>query len=468
MVQALRSRAAIVACALAVLFVATSCINGPIAGTPQLGADSFLAQVGYQQSEFFMSGLADAYTPTAALTNDGKWSVQRDAANSGVGFNTRIVVRRPVDPAKFNGTVVVEWLNVSAGADLPTDWIAAHNELIRTGTAYVGVSAQSVGVEQLKTCCNGRYTSLRHPGDSYSYDIFSWAAREIRNNPKVLNGLTPQRLLAAGESQSAGRMVTYIDAVQPLLHLYDGFLVHSRGASGAPLSQAPLTQVSTPSPSLIRDDLDQPVFVVQSEDDVIRSNTAARQPDTAKFREWEMAGTAHADRYTSTVGFTDPFDGTGAVRMLGYMRDPGPAGPCGKPWNAGPSHWILQAAYHGLDQWVRNGTLPASGPLLQTDSTSPTVLSRDQFGIAKGGVRSPQVDAPIATVDGVNTGPGFCLLFGSTTPFTPEQLAQLYPTHADFVNAWNASLSAQFAGGFLLAPDVYELGNAAAAAPIPS
>ena len=35
-------------------------------------------------------------------------------------------------------------------------------------------------------------------------------------------------------------MVTYIDAVHPLVHVYDGFLVHSRGAGGAALSQAPL------------------------------------------------------------------------------------------------------------------------------------------------------------------------------------------------------------------------------------
>ena len=44
---------------------------------------------------------------------------------------------------KFNGTVVVEWLNVSAStADASADWNAAHREIMRSGYAYVGVGAE--------------------------------------------------------------------------------------------------------------------------------------------------------------------------------------------------------------------------------------------------------------------------------------------------------------------------------------
>ena len=96
------------------------------------------------------------------------------------------------------------------------------------------------------------------------------------------------------------------------------------------------------------------------------------------------------------------------------------------------------------------------------------VLARDAQGNALGGVRSPQVDAPIATIDAVNTGAGFCFLFGSTTPFTPAQLATLYPTHQDFVTKWAASLFVNTLNGFLLPEDVGELYSAAAAAPIPN
>lgn len=469
MARVLRSRGARLAGALFVLLVTASCvrpITGP--GSPNLISID-VSNVGYQQSEFFLFGLADAYRPVAPLTTDGKWQVERDPDNSGVGFQTRMVVHRPENASKFNGTVVVEWMNVTAGADLPNEWTSAHNELVRSGAVWIGLSAQVVGVNALKGCCGGRYAELNHPGDSYSYDIFSWAARVVRGNNDLLGGLTPQRVIGTGESQSASRLVTYINAVHPIVDLYDGFLVHSRGSSGSSLSQSPLPSVPAPSPTLIRDDLDEPVFVVQAEDDVIRSELAVRQPDTPTFRMWEMAGTAHADQYMTNVGFTDVGDGAGTVRMLQLLLDPGaPVGDCAKPSNAGPTHWILQAAFNRLDTWVRTGTPPASAPPLEVDSTGPVVLARDAHGNALGGVRSPHVDVPIATVDGLNTGSGFCRLFGSTTPFTPEQLAALYPTHQDFVDQWGASVTQLVADGFLLPADGFELYLAALGLPVPS
>ena len=122
-----------------------------------------------------------------------------------------------------------------------------HLQIAREGAAYVGVSAQFVGVNQLKV--GGplpdtpgdpvRYAPLVHPGDSYSYDIFSQVGQAIRDGA-LLGGLVPRRVIAMGESQSAGRLVTYIDAVHPLVDVYDGFLVHSRSSGGAALSQDPL------------------------------------------------------------------------------------------------------------------------------------------------------------------------------------------------------------------------------------
>ena len=44
---------------------------------------------------------------------------------------------RPIDPAEFNGTVIVEWLNVTNQSDSAADWIVTHVEQIREGTAYV-------------------------------------------------------------------------------------------------------------------------------------------------------------------------------------------------------------------------------------------------------------------------------------------------------------------------------------------
>ena len=78
------------------------------------------------------------------------------------------------------------------------------------------------------------------------------------------------------------------------------------------------------------------------------------------------------------------------------------------------------------------------------------MLARDGVGNALGGVRSPHVDTPIARIDGLNTGGGFCGLFGSTTPLTQPELANLYPTPADFVSEWTDSVNAAIAAGFIL------------------
>src|SRR4051812_24598940 len=141
----LGTRSARFGAAIAALVVLASCsfVSQPVTGPGTIGlAQGFdLAQVGYQRTEHFLGGFARSFSATAPLTADGKLSV---AANDAVApYKTRVVAYRPIDPARFNGTVVVEWLNVSAGADLGTDWVMAHNEFIRRGYAYVGVSAQA-------------------------------------------------------------------------------------------------------------------------------------------------------------------------------------------------------------------------------------------------------------------------------------------------------------------------------------
>jgi hypothetical protein len=227
-------------------------VEGPVSGgngAPFLASTTFdLAQVGYTQAEYFVAGTASAYANVGELTPDGLWT----AIPAGTAaYKTRIVVYRPIEPASFNGTVVIEWLNVSGGLDAAADWLMGHVELIREGIAWVGVSAQYAGVESggslvglpampLKTVDPERYGSLVHPGDAFSYDIFSQAAQAIRQPKGIspLGDLAIERVIAAGESQSAFRMVTYIDAVHPLADIYDGFLIHSRGGGGAAVRTA--------------------------------------------------------------------------------------------------------------------------------------------------------------------------------------------------------------------------------------
>src|SRR3989454_6883349 len=259
-------------------------LEGPVTGggRPFIASTTFdLAQVGYEQAEYFISGTASAFTSAAPLTSDGRWTA---TPGETAAYKTRVLVDRPASAKGFNGTVIVEWLNVSGGLDASPDWTGAHTELIRDGFAWMGVSAQYAGVEgggallpivnlPLKTVDPARYGSLVHPGDSFSYDIFSQAAQAIRHptGPNPLGDLEVKRVIAAGESQSAFRLVTYIDAVHPLAQVYDGFLVHSRGAGGvlgAPLSQSPQPSTAAPLPTLIRTDLRVPVLTFETETDL--------------------------------------------------------------------------------------------------------------------------------------------------------------------------------------------------------
>src|SRR5580704_17817638 len=69
-----------------------------------------VASRGYVTEEFFASGTASVFEPSAPFGPDGRWSV---TPGSTAPYRTRFVVRRPSDPARFNGTVLVEWFNVS-------------------------------------------------------------------------------------------------------------------------------------------------------------------------------------------------------------------------------------------------------------------------------------------------------------------------------------------------------------------
>jgi alpha/beta hydrolase family protein len=456
-------------------------LEGPVTGgkgAPFIASTTFdLAQVGYAEAEYFLSGTATAYRDAGLFADDGNWAV---TPGDTAAYKTRIVVYRPIDARKFNGTVVVEWLNVSGGLDAAPDWITGHTALIHGGFAWVGVSAQFLGVEggdsilglpvmALKTTDPARYGTLTHPGDSFSYDIFSQAAQAIRRPAGMspVGDLQVSAVIAAGESQSAFRLVTYIDAVHPRADIYDGFLVHSRGGGAAgiaPLSQSPQPAITVPGAARIRSDLNVPVLTFETETDLsFLQYFFARQPDSDRFRLWEVAGTAHADTYTVGVGSTDIGNSPDAAKLI-ITTTVAPGFTCTAPLNSGPQHFVLNAALVALNQWVRRGTLPPVAPRLEVNPAAR--IMRDAHGDALGGIRTPQVDVPIATLSGDGRGSVFCLLFGTTTPFDAATLASLYPDHDAYVAAFNAATDRAVQAGFILAPDAGLMKAAAAASDI--
>jgi hypothetical protein len=445
-------------------------------GAPVMGASGPVDPFGYVEEEFVITGTATAFTASGPLATDGRWDVE---PGETAPYATRIVVRRPADSSSATGNVMVEWMNVTAGFDNPVIWAYAAPEITRSGWTYVGVSAQRVGIEgggaslvdlSLKTADPERYAGLVHPGDAWSYDIFSQAGAAVRVNwEKVLGGVKPERVVAVGESQSAYRLVSYLNAVAPTARVYDGYLVHSRGGAGAMLSQEPLAEISAPEPAVIRDDLDVPVFTVVAETDVVGDGLGffrARQPDTDVFRTWEMAGTAHADSYQLTIARTDDGSVAADEQLFRTMIDP-PASvyegiiSCDRPFNTGPHTYVLRAAIAALARWVATGEAPPVMPVIEVDTDGLPVL--DELGIVSGGVRTPHVDAPIAVLSGRGqTGQSFCRLFGVTEPLAVETLTELYGDRAGLLGAWETETTAAVEAGVLLPADAERLLAAAA------
>ena len=363
-----------------------------------------------------------------------------------VPFTTRVVVRRP-GSAPASGMLVVEWLNVSSGADAAPDWTYLADELVRQGHAWAGVSAQFHGVEGgsalvavegaalqgLKGADPERYGALHHPGDAYAHDIFTAVAREVARS------LAAERVVAVGESQAAYLLTTYVNEVHPQERFFDGFLIHSRGDVAAPAGEpgrgidlAAARASGRPTP--IRDDLDVPVLVVQTEGDLLgRLNyLAARQPDAPMLRVWEIAGAAHADLFQ--IGEFEAFLG------------------CPDPVNRGQQVYVVRAALRHLVAWAAGGpAAPGAEPIEVRDGA----FVRDEVGNVRGGVRTPVVDAPAEHLAG-DAAPGasvICGLFGRTVALTAEQWATRWPSYDAYVSAYTAATDAAIEAGFVLAED---------------
>jgi Alpha/beta hydrolase domain len=419
-------------------------VTGPVAGQPAGLSAVDLSAHGYVEEEFFLEGTARAYGPTGPLPEDGRWSVK---TSTTAPYRTRVLVRRPKDPSKFKGVVEVEWLNVSGGLDAAPDWGLGHAELLRGGFVWVGVSAQQTGIKNLQSSHPDRYGTLDHPGDAYSYDIYSQAAQALRrpSGTNLLGGrkYTVKRLIADGESQSAFRMVTYINAIQPLTRMFDGFFVHSRFSNGAPFAEG--GGAAIPNPTFIRTDGKAPVLVLESETDVPR-HLAARQPNSARYRLWEVAGTAHFDE-----------DGLSALSGISKadMAVTPPLG-CAQRINSAPQRYVVDTAIHDLARWASGGRPPPRAPRIATSGEPPTI-ERDEFGNARGGIRLPQLEAPTATLSGEpGGGPGFCSLFGFTAAFDAARLSSLYPNQGDYIAKFEQATHRAVRQGFLLAIDAKE------------
>jgi hypothetical protein len=368
---------------------------------------------GYVEEEHFLSGVADAYhVPTQALVSEGH------------PYTTRILVRRPVDPQDFNGTVLVEWQNATAGFDIDAVWGTGQEHLMREGYAFVAVTAQQESVDFLRGWSETRYGGLdttdggavqgeRSQGDTLAFDIFTQAGELVASpaGAALLGGAEVDLVLGIGASQSAQHIQRYYNGILPTLgeSPFAGFLPMVTGS--------PAT-VENP----FRADLGLPVFQVIHEADA--RGDASPQPDSDLYRRWEVTGSTHSP-YLSVVR-----------RSALLSRDLGADVPP-EDESRIPTHHVHGAAVDHMVRWAAEGTPPPTADLIERVDGE---IQRDEEGFALGGIRLSQVEVPLA----LDTADGH-------VPFTEEEIRRRHHSHTSYVAAVLAVDAANVASGYITA-----------------
>ena len=447
-------------------------IEGPVTGGAHgwpFGRPLFdLAESGYVEEEFFLSGEATTYrqAPGTEWGRDGRWQAEPKAS---VPYRTRILVYRPADPERFNHTAIVCWNNVTAGYEL---FAGESPEILEGGYAFVAATVQRVGVHGFPTNSQGlaawdpeRYGSLRIPTDDASYDIFTQVARAVgatrdQSGVDPLAGLDVRKVIGLGGSQSAARLCTYVNAIHPIEHACDGYLLQIHFGIGTPLDVGDairnldwsarlgsidprelLQESNLIGKNRIRDDLDVPVMVVNTELEAI-ARYEMRQPDADRFRYWEAAGTTHVALQAMEV------------RAPKYEREFGTPLPVNQNMNRIATTPLYDAAIHHLNRWVDGGAPPPRQPLIDFAGDPPAVV-RDAHGIATGGVRLPQVDAPVAQNSAIPLRPDrLSLLRGSSHRFDADKLDALYGDEVTYLARFEEAARRAEKAGVLLPRDI--------------
>jgi len=417
--------------------------NYPFFATPRISADS-----GYVEQEFFIEGTAKRFTTPSLATGT--------VIDSGHPYKVRMLVRRPTDPSKFTGKIVVEWLNVTNNFELDVQWNRAYDYFIRAGWAYVGVGVQRAGIvtapNALRAWNPARYGTIDVTqggtlnDDSLRYDIFSQAAQAVVHPVGIdpLGGLPGRQLLiATGDSQSTSNLGTYLNSVHPLDPIFQGFVLGG------------VLRVQ------IRQDIPEKVFKVISEYDANTGEVRIRRPDTERYVAWEVAGSSHTDYHNYLVN--------GPVRL----RDVGVTGTtpdtqnCVDPARSRVNLYLVhQAAYDWTARWILHRQQPPSmpQPLSVVDfNTTPVTFARESHGLALGGIQLADTVVPSAFNDGWNTGgkpptsAASCQQAGRHTPFDNATFNALYPDLATYTRAVLMAAKKNVLDGFILPEDFNNL-----------
>jgi hypothetical protein len=469
----------------AALVLATSCalaqttpipeVRGPIPVTatswPFAAADHSvtprdLSKSGYVEEEYFLSGQANVYD----------WPALGELTSFARGpYTTRILVRRPLNSAQFSGTVIVEALNPSIRYDAAVMWMESQDYIMRSGHAYVGVTVKPVAAASLELFDAQRYASLSFknplplertceqsklppaPGglppestpateNGLIWDILSQTGALLHSDSKSnpLHSFSVSRVYLTGDSQSGGFVLNYANAIHPFARraggkpVFDGYLTSSASGVGLPMHQC-AARIPAGDPRLTIQPRGVPIIKIINQTDITFLN---RRPDSDTppdlYRSYEVAGAAHVHDWVLAWGANDAdVAKTGAAGFLSNAQ----CKQHNEKGNQFPTQYILNGAFANLDRWSREGVPPPRAQSLQIADprNGRATLQLDEYGNARGGVRTPYVDVPLVRYGVYMDGPGICELWGYQVPLDRAVLKRLYPKPSDYVSKVKAA-----------------------------
>lgn len=433
-------------------------ISGPIAETEDNQAvvlepygTERMPGYGYIQEEYFVSGIA-----------------------AGAPYQTRILVRRPKNMEKFNGRALAEVSHIWGGTSV---WRAFNRTLMREGYMWFEIDSQAPSaLDLIKGGNPERYSDmefvhgelasdfagsipftesptpeiLASQYDDFkerwwratpqSFEIIAQVANALRDGLPGVESSSIKTLLFAGISQTGGVVRRFIELHHETKRrdngepLFDGYLPGASGGNALPDVDAPVMEV-----------LGEAEFQSVRWDCGVSGQVRGldhRRSDSENFRLYEIAGMAH--RETRHMSQKD---------VLRLQECPLPAGA---HWSTFPNSHIYGALLEMLSGWAEGKLIPPPSQLLETESGTDKIV-RDQWGNARGGVRSTYTDAPISTLVAATPMGRPSWYHGNETPFDEVKLREIYGDENEYLKTFAEALESMIDDGFITKIDAEEL-----------
>ena len=460
-----------------------------------------LSEYGYIEEEYLVSGLANVYA----------WEGSKDrpfVRSRNCPYCTRILVRKPADPKKFSGHVMVETMHGGQKIDNPhVGWGSAYRYILENGDGWVGMSVAGTTFGALKTFDPKRYEKLSYPNPlppekrrpvgnmaSSPDQIEKNRGKVLPDDPTTEKGLDMDMFSQVSAAIKRGLPGTpfegynakytyligvtfaeipcYSAAVLPFSYdtdeehlIYDAAVVYMSGRAGnlnreeGALSwDDPRTKCGGKVPIIrlmpagdLRGTDPHPLWA-----GMVRAKNTDEPGNIG--RTYEIAGTAlkyctsggvctypgHAE--TDKAGLTEEHKNPNM--LAGFDSSKWPVCSIMAP--------IITGLFSNLKEWAEKGvSLPIADYIDSKAEYPDFIFYLDENGNQKGGVRTHYVDVPIATyIDN-----------GEIIPFTTDKKNKLYGSKENWLKLTKEYLEKMVRDRWIVAEDAEMLYHEAEKAP---